>query len=375
MTTFDLVLVGFGNVARRFVSLLEERRAMLERDHELAVRIIGIVTKRHGRMFSLAGVDAIDAASGLENGARLNQSMSSATASDDGSSVDFVQRVVNAARDRASRGELVVVETTTLDIEHGQPAIDHVRAALSGGAHVITANKGPAAFAHRTLTQMAADADRRFLFEGAVMDGIPVFNLVRETLPAVTISAFRGIVNTTTNYILTAMERGSSFDDALADMQSQGIAEADPSLDVDGWDAAAKTAILANVLLGASITPHHVEREGIGPTTAARATAARAAGSRLKLVARGERHGSGIDARVGLEELAGEDLLAGIEGKQNAIVLATDVLDEIAVVQRGGSLTHTAYALVTDLVTIAGDVKNCRATSESLASTPARRIR
>jgi len=185
------------------------------------------------------------------------------------------------------------------------------------------------------------------------MDGVPVFNLVRETLPAVNVIGFRGVVNSTTNFILTAMEQGQPFAAALAEMQARGIAEADASLDVDGWDAAAKTAALANVLLGASITPHAVDREGITPAAGPRAVEARAAGRRLKLVARARREGRQVTARVRPEELPANDLLAGLDGQQNAIILETDLLEEIAVVQRGGSLTQTAYALLSDLVTIA----------------------
>ncbi|MGH9143839.1 MAG: hypothetical protein ACRD2I_22105, partial [Vicinamibacterales bacterium] len=272
------------------------------------------------------------------------------------STLHFIREAVRAHSDAAKAGRLIVVETTTLDIERGEPAISHVRAALAGGAHVVTANKGPVAFAYRRLMQEAQRANRRFLFEGAVMDGVPLFNLVRETLPAVRILAFRGVVNSTTNYIITAMEDGQPFDAALAQMQARGVAEADPSLDVDGWDAAAKAAALANVLLGANITPRHVERTGIGPDTGRLARDARAAGGRLKLVARAERDGRRIVARVAPENLRGDDLLANVEGQQNAIILKTDLLEEIAVVQRSGSLTQTAYALLSDLVTIARDI-------------------
>jgi homoserine dehydrogenase len=204
---------------------------------------------------------------------------------------------------------------------------------------------------------MARRAGRRFLFEGAVMDGVPIFNLVRETLPAVKILGFRGVVNSTTNYILTAMETGQPFDAALAEMQGAGIAEADASLDVDGWDAAAKTAALANVLLDARLTPHTVERHGITAAIGPRAIAARAAGRRLKLVARAGRNGGGgVSARVAPEELADDDLLAGLEGQQNAIIFHTDLLGEVAIVQRGGGLTQTAYALLSDLLAIGKDV-------------------
>jgi homoserine dehydrogenase len=160
------------------------------------------------------------------------------------------------------------------------------------------------------------------------------------------------VVNSTTNHILTAMERGERFDTALASMQRAGIAEADPSFDVDGWDAAAKTAALANVLLDARLTPVSIEREGIADITPDRIAAARAAGCRVKLVASAERTGRTVRGRVRPMDVAAGDLLGGLEGQQNAIVFQTDLLGEIAIVQRGGGLTQTAYALLSDLVAI-----------------------
>jgi homoserine dehydrogenase len=339
--TFELLLVGYGNVARRFVDLLNEQSAV-------RARIVGIATRRHGCTLGRRTVTPP-------------------------STLHFIRDAVNAHAAAAKAGRLVVVETTTLDIERGEPATSHVLAALAGGAHVITANKGPAAFAYRRLARAAEKAKRRFLFEGAVMDGVPIFNLVRRTLPAVEILGFRGVVNSTTNFIITALEQGQRFDDALAEMQGRGIAEADASLDVDGWDAAAKAAALANVLLGASITPRQVERRGIGPDTGLQAREARAAGRRLKLVARAERIGRRVRASVSTEELPGDDLLAGVEGQQNALILRTDLLEEIAIVQRGGSLTQTAYALLSDLVAIAEDVSGGRATRRSPAAARGRR--
>ena len=345
MTTFDLLLIGYGNVARRFAALLEERRGMLAAGYGMRARIVGIATRRDGARYVVRGFGRTRA----------------------GSTAAFIREA--CARDRAAArgGRLVMIETTTLDIERGEPAVTHVRAALAGGTHVVTANKGPAAFAYSRLMRSAARAHRRFLFEGAVMDGVPVFNLAREALPAVDVTGFRGVVNSTTNYILTAMEQGRAFGDALAEMQARGIAEADASLDVDGWDAAAKTAALANVLLGADITPHDVERVGISEATAPRAVEARAAGRRLKLVVRGARNGRRVVARVAPESLADDDVLARLEGQQNALVLQTDLLEEIAIVQRGGGLAQTAYALLSDLITIA------RATPPARRSTRRRR--
>jgi homoserine dehydrogenase len=363
----DLILIGFGNVARRFVALLADERTALARRHGLTTRVVGIVTRRHGHAFAAGGLPLHGPAQAALRVPQGGPALRRRGGRDVSSTLEFLRDALTKSRAAARQGRLVVIETTTLDIARGEPATSHIRAALAGGAHVVTANKGPVAFAYRALARAAARADRHFLFEGAVMDGVPVFNLVRDTLPGLTVKGFRGVVNSTTNFILTAMEQGQPFAAALAEMQARGIAEADASLDVDGWDAAAKTAALANVLLAAGITPHAVDRQGLTPDAGRRAVEARAAGHRLKLVARARREGRHVTARVRLEELPGDDLLAGLEGQQNAIILETDLLDEIAVVQRGGSLTQTAYALLSDLVTIA------RARRQSLRSTPGRR--
>jgi len=349
--TLDLVLVGFGHVARRFAALLEEKRSTLSGDLGLSTRVIAVTTKRHGRAFAPRGLDPQALAAAVERGDAIGRDETSL------STADFIRHVARKSA-AAEEGRLVVVETTTLDIARGEPAIEHVRSALESGAHVVTANKGPVAFAYGTLARIARSCGRQFLFEGAVMDGIPIFNLVRETLPAIEIVGFRGVINSTTNFILTAMEGGQSFDAALDEMRAAGIAEADASLDTDGWDAAAKTAALANVLLDAGLTPHSVEREGISAATGPRAIAAAKAGRRVKLVATAARSGGRVSARVAPQELPADDLLAGLEGQQNALVLHTDVLGEIAIVQRGAGLAQTAYALVSDLAAIARTVSS-----------------
>lgn len=337
---FDLAFLGFGNVARAFVRQIATFRDRLSAEG-ISPRIVAIATRRHGVFINPDGVDpsALDAA-GLPPPAFP-------------SGAAYIADVAAAMQPSASEGRLVLIETTVLDIQHGRPAIDHVRAALEHGLHVITANKGPAAFAYGELEALARRSGRLFRFEGAVMDGIPVFNLVRETLPCAEVVGFRGIVNSTTNFMLTGMERGRSFEDALADMQRQGIAEADPTLDVDGWDAAAKTAALANVLLGAAMTPHDVDREGIRGVTTARVRDALDAGGRLRLVASAAREGGGVSARVRLERLAADDLLARLDGMQNALVVRTDVLGDVAIAELTAGLEQTAYGLLTDLVSVA----------------------
>ena len=340
----DLALVGFGNVARRFVRLIQERQDALLRDHDLHVRVVGIATRRHGAIEDATGIDAVRAAAIVEAGAVLTELAAHPSTTRAPSSDAVIDALAASAAPLR-----VLVETTTLDIAAGQPAIAHVRRALETGCHAVAANKGPAAFAYRELAHLADAGGLSFLFEGAVMDGIPVFNFVRETLPAVSIEGFRGVVNSTTNHILTALEDGEEFAPALAHMQAEGIAEADPSLDVQGWDAAAKAAALANVFLDARITPHDVDRSGVDPETATAARAAKARGHRLRLVAAAAR---GMRPSVKLVELPGDDLLAHLRGTANALVLQTDTVGRIAIAQLDGGLTHTAYALLSDLVTV-----------------------
>jgi homoserine dehydrogenase len=330
--TFDLVFVGFGNVARRASQLLEEMASRLP----FTTRTVGVVTGHHGANTPEGWPAPLPPPS-----------------TDGSSNAHVIAALAGRHADAARDKRLVCIETTVLDIRAGEPAISHVRAALSSGAHVVTANKGPAAFAYADLAALARRVDRAFLFEGAVMDGIPVFNLTRETLPGLRIESFRGVINSTTNHILTMLERGGTYEAALAQMQAEGIAEADPTLDVDGWDAAAKTAALMNVLLDARVTPHDIEREGIRAVTTDHVRDALARGERMRLVASADRHGGSPRGRVRVQRVAADDPLGGLEGQQNALLLRTDLLGEIGILQRDGGLTQTAYAIVSDLTTLA----------------------
>jgi homoserine dehydrogenase len=337
-----LVLIGFGNVARRFLRLLEESADRLD----FTWKVVGISTRHHGSVIDMAGIDVARAISTVEGRQSLDRLDA---APHERSGIDVIRLVADAAADEAAEGRLVCIETTVLDIDRGEPAVSHVRAALEGQAHVVTANKGPAAFAYHELEALAESVDRIFFFEGAVMDGVPVFNLVRETMPAIAIDGFRGVINSTCNFILTELERGKEFDVAVAEMQARGIAEADPSLDVDGWDAAAKTAALVNVLMGSAMTPHHVARTGIRDVTGLDVRDAISRNRRVRLVASATRVGGKVRAKVEPEVLDHNDPLANLEDLENALYLNTDLLGEVGIVQRTGGLTQTAYALLSDL--------------------------
>ncbi|MGE0043272.1 MAG: homoserine dehydrogenase [Vicinamibacterales bacterium] len=342
-----LALVGFGHVARRFVRLLDEVADRLDFDWT----IVAIGTRHHGSVVDPDGVDPGRALGTVEAGLSLDRLD---PAPRERSGIDVVRQVTDRLADEAGDGRLVIVETTLLDIDQGEPATAHVRASLEGLAHVVTANKGPVAFAHGALARLAASVDRAFLFEGAVMDGVPVFNLVRETMPAVEVLGFRGVINTTCNFVLSELERGVEFDEAIADMQARGIAEADPSLDIDGWDAAAKTAALVNVLMRGAMTPHDVARTGITDVAGRDVRDAVERGRRIRLIASAARRADGgVDARVEPEVLDPHDPLAGLAGTENALYLRTDLLGEVGIVQRTGTLTQTAYALLSDLTRVA----------------------
>jgi homoserine dehydrogenase len=355
MVYLDLLLVGFGHVGQRLARLLQEKSVALRRDYGLSWRVVGIATRHHGSAFDARGLDMVKALRLVEAGTSLDVltgAESERMLAPGASGLDLIRHATGESRLRRLQ-HLVLVETTLLDIERGQPAIDHVSAALRGGAHVVSANKGPVAFACRELQSVAESAHREFLFESAVMDGVPVFNLARETMPVADITGFRGVINATTNHILTAMEAGRSFDEALREMQEAGTAEADASLDVDGWDAAAKTAALMNVLMRGTATPRTIDRTGIRTVTRHAVAEAVARGKRIRLVARATRKDGHPVGRVAPEELDATDPLANLTGVQNLLVLETDVLGDVGLLQLDGGLIQTAYGLLSDLVTIA----------------------
>src|SRR5262249_24038115 len=188
--TFDLILVGFGNVARRFVRLLDELRPDLKEEHDIDTRVVGIATRSHGQAYDACGLATDELATAGGNGEPIGPAP--------GSTLAFMRRALKRSAAAARRRHLVVVEATTLDIERGQPAIAHVRTALAGGAHVVSTNKGPAAFAYHALNGAAVNANRCFLFESAVMDGVPGFNLRRATMAALTLTRVPGVLNSTT---------------------------------------------------------------------------------------------------------------------------------------------------------------------------------
>ena len=235
---------------------------------------------------------------------------------------------------------------------NGQPAVDHIRAALEHGANAITANKGPIVYAHRELRDLAAARGKRFLFESTVMDGVPIFSLF-DQMPAIHLQGFHGILNSTTNVILGEMAQGLSFDEALKKAQALGVAETDATHDIDGWDAAVKTAALITVLMDIPIRLDQIARDGIRDLTPQALRTAKRDGWAFKLVCRAQRTANGVEASVGPEKVQSTQPMARINGTSSYVYFETDIFPGLAVTEENPVLYATAYGLLADFVRVA----------------------
>jgi homoserine dehydrogenase len=297
-------------------------------------RITGVATRRMGWIANADGLD-------VEALLRGNSSEQSQAAADEPHDVCDWLRLAKAD---------VLFEATSLSPRDGQPAIDHIRAALEIGAHAITANKGSIVHAYDELTSLALAKGRRFLFESTVMDGVPIFALFRDNLPVVHLHGFRGILNSTTNVILSGMEKGLSFDESLTKAQQIGVAETDPSNDIEGWDAAVKVAALIRVLMGVPIRLEEIHREGIGKLSSEAVRAARGDGRPYKLVCRAQRTDQGVTASVRPERVPLSDPLAWVAGTSSIVYFETDIFPGLAITENNPGLEATAYGMLADFV-------------------------
>jgi homoserine dehydrogenase len=343
---YNLALIGFGNVARAFVRLLERKRGLLQSQYGITYSITGIATGSHGFTVDPNGLDvkkALDLVESKQSISVLNNYHLPIT-----DSLSVIQH--SSAH--------VMFENSPVDHHSGQPAIDHVRAALEAGQHVVTANKGTVVHGYRELTALAKSKGRKFLFEATVLGGAPVFSVFRETFPLAELHSFKGILNATTNLILSRMENGETFEEAVKYCQSIGIAETDPSADVDGWDAAIKVAALVTVLMDASLKPQDVGRKGIREITPGMIEQAKGSGKRYKLVCSAERVGEKVKARVAPELVDSSSPLYGMMNSSTGVAFRTDILPDysITVTEREGMQggpVETAYGLFADFVSLA----------------------
>ncbi|MFQ5744029.1 MAG: homoserine dehydrogenase [Acidobacteriota bacterium] len=338
MRTWRLMLVGFGTVGRGVAERLRDAR------EELAAlgcdaRLVAVLDPLVGSVQQAGGLDP-DTLVTLADGGKPLSSHPGAT------SAASTPEVI------ADLGADIVIEVTPTNLEDGEPGLSHVRAALAASRHVITTNKGPIALAYRQLQQLAAEHRVALRFEGTVLSGTPVISLCDSGLAAAGIRSVRGILNGTCNFILTEMESGCSYAEALAAAQQAGYAETDPTGDVEGWDAAAKLVILANSVLGAEIELNDVECTGISSISSEEVAAARAAGKSWRLVGSVVRVGGAWRARVEPQSLDADDPLAAVSGADNLLVFDTEALGSVRIGGPGAGRRATGHAVCADLIAI-----------------------
>ena len=321
--------MGFGHVGRALLRLLISKETELRRKHDVRWRLTGVASRRIGWVADPDGLNPIATLSGHFP-----------------SQLQLARNV----REWIDRSKVdVLFEASSLNAETGQPAIEHLVAALEAGAHAVSANKGPLVHAYSELLALAKEKGRKFLFESTVMDGVPIFSLFPLGLPLTELRGFSGVLNSTTNVVLTEVERGRSIEEGVRRAQALGIAETDPAQDLDGWDSAVKVAVLATVLMGVPTRIEQVRRSGIQDLSEEKIRAVRAAGMRYKLVCRAERRGDGVDCRVSPELLLLSDPMAGMEGTSSAIRFDMDVFG-LSLVEHNPGVEATGYGLLADFL-------------------------
>jgi homoserine dehydrogenase len=340
---YNLALIGFGNVARALARLLIRKQDLLKSKHDVTFSFTGISTGRHGFAVNPEGLDIQKALELVESGKSIS-SLSTFQVN------DSLAVIKNSSAN-------VMFENSPVNTETGQPALDHIRMALELGMHVSTANKGPVVHGYRELMDLAKSKGKIFRHESTVLGGAPVFSVMREAFPLAELESFKGIFNATTNVILSRMESGETYDEALAYAQKIGLAETDPTNDVDGWDAAIKVAALVTVLWDTPMTPQQVKPTGIRGITSEMIAKAKAEGKRYKLVCSAEKVNGEIKVGVAPQLVDSSSSLYGMMNSSTGITFRTDVIIDYSIVlsekpgMTGGPV-ETAYGLFADFVNI-----------------------
>lgn len=333
-----VILVGFGNVGQGFAELIEQKRKILKSRYDFEPVVIGVATRTKGILYRYEGLSIPDLLEAAKKGSFEHYPDEEGLERDFSDAVDLLQR----------RGGDVVVEVTPTDIETAMPASAHFQAAIVTKKHIVTANKGPIAIGYKQLMKRAKDAGVQIRFEATVMSGTPTIATGVELLAGSGITEVRGILNGTTNYILTQMERGMSYGEALKLAQELGYAEPDPTADVEGYDAAAKVLILLAAIFAQETTLGELEVTGITGITSEDIESAKASRERYKLIASASLEGGSVKPiRLPLS-----DPLAQVGDATNAITFQTETLGAITLIGAGAGIAETAFALLSDLLAL-----------------------
>ncbi len=334
-----IALIGFGTVGQAFIKLLTDKEQILKYKYGMEVEIVAINDLMKGSVMDHAGLDKMELLRLINETGKITDYYGGVKG------LNSVDTIIRSNAD-------VVVEATWTNLETGEPGITHIKKALEQRKHVITSNKGPIALAYPTLAILAKKNGVQLRYECTVMSGTPIISIGTESLAGNTITEIRGILNGTTNYILTRMEQGGSYEEALKEAQSLGYAESDPSADVEGWDAVGKTVILANTMMTAKLKPSEVERQGITRITMNDIISAKVQDKTIKLIAHIWREKDKIMAKVSPELVHTVDPLANVTGAMNALTLKTDGLGDITIIGRGAGGVETGHGILSDLLAI-----------------------
>ena len=335
---FNLAFIGFGTVGQGLTEILLEKKEMLLEKYGFACDVVAISDIIKGSIYDKNGLDMKKILKLVKSGKKLDEYPSGVKG------LDSLATITNTNAD-------TIIEVTFTDVKTGEPALTHIKTAFKSGKNVVSTNKGPVVKQAVELLKLAESNNVYYGFEGVVLAGTPVLNLAKYTLAGNKIKGFKGILNGTTNYILTRMEDGMSYKDALKKAQELGYAEADPTGDVEGLDALGKVVILSNVVLGKNLSWADVERKGISDITADDIKKAKAEGKRWKLIgsANIEKDGS-VKAKVWPEKLHLNDPLAGVGEAINALTYYTDELGPVTIVGPGAGRRETGFSLLIDLL-------------------------
>lgn len=339
---YKIALIGCGHVGEGFLRLLHERADQLKSQHNFEAKIVAICDKLKGSVIIPEGINLRKMLDLLSRRQRIDDY----DPAQKNNSLDPLDMIETLEAD-------IICELTPTDIKTGEPAATYIRKALRCGKHVVTSNKGPAALYYHELIKLAKQNQVFFRVEGTVMSGTPVFSLFEYGLAGNTVLALRGILNGTTNFILSQMEeKDLSYEEALAEAQKLGYAEADPTADVEGFDAAAKLMILANIVFDHPLSLDEIERKGIVEIKKEDIKEALSQNRRIKLVAQISRQSNQIKASVKPQSLPFNDPLARVMGANNALVFELDPLGTIMIQGPGAGKKETGYAILNDILLI-----------------------
>ena len=329
--TYNLAVVGLGHVGSALVTLLRDRGVQIREEFGFDLRITGVMSRRVGMVADPAGLDLAAVAVGdIPPGEAY-----------DASAIDTWLESAQAH---------VLVELSAVELATGEPATSFLRAALQRGLHGITANKGPVVHAYRELTALADENGVRFRFESATADCLPVYSLYRESLVLDSPHRVRGLVNGTTSVILEAIEAGGTFADGVRHAQELGCAEADPSLDVDGFDAAVKIVAIANVLMGGEMRVADIDITGIRHLDPTDIRAAAVAGTPIRLIATLELVAGTVRGRVSPQQLEPGDPFRGIGSGALGLHFEGGLMPGLTVIGHDLTPRQTAYGVLTDVI-------------------------